>query len=209
MGEPRWVTVNQLLGVPNTQLRVPPYQRPYAWETEQVDELWDDLLQVGAAGRHFMGALVLNTEDVACPEVIDGQQRLTTLVVLLGLIRDGDAERKAEVVGRVQQFLENSFARRPDLRFKFRSGFANGDVLRDFVMRAPSDPERRRWTEASKLPKVERVRNAALIDSAERLRTKLEARVVSKSTDEQLAELERLEEIVVSQLQFVAIDVPG
>lgn len=75
--------LNALLGVPNRQLCVPPFQRPYAWEPEQIDELWDDLTQTLDEG-HFMGSVVLTSEDKLSPVIIDGQQRLTTLMILLG-----------------------------------------------------------------------------------------------------------------------------
>lgn len=70
---------------------VPDYQRAYAWDDRQVQELLKDLdhlLDDGVAHRHYTGTLVLSRvskEDVADAEyhVVDGQQRLTTLVATL------------------------------------------------------------------------------------------------------------------------------
>ncbi|WP_134600838.1 DUF262 domain-containing protein, partial [Pseudomonas aeruginosa] len=73
--------LNKLLGVPNRQLTIPAYQRPYAWEAEQVDELWHDIVET-LGSNHFMGSVVLCSPDQARPEVIDGQQRLTTIILL-------------------------------------------------------------------------------------------------------------------------------
>lgn len=71
---------------------IPDYQRPYAWGKEQALQLLDDL--EGALGRdtdepYFLGSIVL-VKDGSKPlaEVIDGQQRLTTLSILFAVLRD-------------------------------------------------------------------------------------------------------------------------
>lgn len=77
------------------QFEVPDYQRPYAWTTEQADELFDDLISAmkesrasGASSQYFLGSIVIIKEDKK-PEsrVVDGQQRLTTLTILLAVLR--------------------------------------------------------------------------------------------------------------------------
>ncbi|MEU7673566.1 DUF262 domain-containing HNH endonuclease family protein [Micromonospora taraxaci] len=72
---------------------IPHYQRPYAWGIEQALQLLDDLedaLVPDAAEPYFLGSLVLVKPDENAPqaEVIDGQQRLTTLSILLAVLRD-------------------------------------------------------------------------------------------------------------------------
>lgn len=76
--------------------RIPSYQRPYAWTIEQVSELLDDITvacgetgEVAAASPYFLGSIVL-IKDPQKPEadVVDGQQRLTTLTILLSVLRD-------------------------------------------------------------------------------------------------------------------------
>lgn len=66
-----------------TMLRIPPYQRPYAWKAEQVTELCRDVLAAKAAGRreYPIGTLVLH-KNREWLDVVDGQQRLTTLCLL-------------------------------------------------------------------------------------------------------------------------------
>lgn len=92
------------------QYQVPLYQRTYAWEKKQRDQLWDDLVELAQVRRtdpaatHFIGSLVLATSPdytvvgVSKLLVVDGQQRLTTLTLLLAALRDhlrttGDPER--------------------------------------------------------------------------------------------------------------------
>jgi uncharacterized protein with ParB-like and HNH nuclease domain len=72
--------------------RIPEYQRPYAWEREQATQLLDDLLEsLGRADDepYFLGSIVLvKRKGDPDAEVIDGQQRLTTLTILLAVLRD-------------------------------------------------------------------------------------------------------------------------
>jgi uncharacterized protein with ParB-like and HNH nuclease domain len=76
--------------------QVPGYQRPYAWTTEQARDLLDDLvgfMQAGGAvieriAPYFLGSIVLiKPENERKSDVVDGQQRLTTLTLLLSAIR--------------------------------------------------------------------------------------------------------------------------
>lgn len=75
---------------------IPGYQRPYAWGKEQAQELLDDLLgalatapeQLNEAAPYFLGSIVLiKSESSSDATVVDGQQRLTTLTLLLSAIR--------------------------------------------------------------------------------------------------------------------------
>src|SRR3954453_1098325 len=72
--------------------RIPDYQRPYAWEREQAEQLLEDLLDTLRRDEdepYFLGSVVLVKEpDQASAEVIDGQQRLTTLTILFAVLRD-------------------------------------------------------------------------------------------------------------------------
>ncbi|HVA51797.1 MAG TPA: DUF262 domain-containing protein [Pirellulales bacterium] len=78
-------TYRQLLGN-GLSYRVPRFQRDYSWSQDEWDDLWQDiqgvLLPTGEPA-HYMGYLVLQTSDNKAFDVIDGQQRLTTLSVLV------------------------------------------------------------------------------------------------------------------------------
>ncbi len=74
---------------------IPAYQRPYAWEIEQADQLLSDLLDAmdaptaATGGVYFLGSIVLiKTRGEPASRVIDGQQRLTTLTILFSALRD-------------------------------------------------------------------------------------------------------------------------
>lgn len=69
---------------------IPSYQRPYAWTTDQTSELFDDLydfFKTESDEGYFLGSIVLiKKDDQPIAEVIDGQQRLTTITILLSTI---------------------------------------------------------------------------------------------------------------------------
>ncbi|WP_425077903.1 DUF262 domain-containing protein [Psychroserpens sp. S379A] len=64
---------------------IPKFQRDYSWESEHWDDLWQDiqLILENQENEHYMGYLVLQTTDNKKYTVIDGQQRLTTLTILI------------------------------------------------------------------------------------------------------------------------------
>lgn len=86
--------------------QIPSYQRPYAWTTEQARDLFDDLVGfMNASGGaveemppYFLGSIVLiKAEALPNADVVDGQQRLTTLTLLLSAIRANVASGGADI----------------------------------------------------------------------------------------------------------------
>jgi len=76
------------------QYLIPLYQRTYSWEREQCARLWSDIINLHSTDRegHFVGSIVRIDEESAAGStlamIIDGQQRLTTLTLLLVALRD-------------------------------------------------------------------------------------------------------------------------
>src|SRR5437773_2410284 len=70
---------------------IPRFQRDYSWTADEWDDLWQDIqgtIAPNGEPAHYMGYLVLQTQDNRNFEVIDGQQRLTTLSLLvLGVLK--------------------------------------------------------------------------------------------------------------------------
>jgi uncharacterized protein with ParB-like and HNH nuclease domain len=98
------------------QFLVPHYQRPYSWKEQQWKALWSDiveLLEDDDSKPHFLGSIVTSParstpEGVEKRLLIDGQQRLTTLIVLLALARDRAKETGfAKVAERIQDLITN------------------------------------------------------------------------------------------------------
>lgn len=86
-------TIGQLF-TDSYEFEIPAYQRPYAWEEEQVSELLNDLFEAmddkdSSGGVYFLGSVVLIKQPgQSQSRVIDGQQRLTSLTILLSVLRD-------------------------------------------------------------------------------------------------------------------------
>jgi uncharacterized protein with ParB-like and HNH nuclease domain len=67
--------------------KIPRFQRPYSWEREHIEDFWNDSIRE-SSGDYFIGSMVVYeiTEDTY--GVVDGQQRLTTITMLLGVLRE-------------------------------------------------------------------------------------------------------------------------
>lgn len=98
--QPEYVSVGDLFSRESVFV-VPLFQRPYVWGDERWEPLWEDVVGVAegmlasdkAPGRHFLGSIVVQQRpngvtQVPRREVIDGQQRLTTLQILLKAVAD-------------------------------------------------------------------------------------------------------------------------
>lgn len=95
--------------------RIPRFQRDYSWTEEEWEDLWMDILgTIKPEGEpaHYMGYLVLQSENDKVYDVIDGQQRLTTLTLIVlavlkniqRLIDEGkDADRNKQRVDQIRQ----------------------------------------------------------------------------------------------------------
>jgi len=84
---PQSLSVNQLLSSNNEQYVIPAYQRRYSWQETQLEEIINDLERLDRSDNHFLGSIVCLVEPLSAGinklEVVDGQQRLTTISILL------------------------------------------------------------------------------------------------------------------------------
>ncbi|MGK7942002.1 MAG: DUF262 domain-containing protein [Crocosphaera sp.] len=105
------------------QFQVPLFQRPYSWKKNDWDTLWEDLMSIHdgeVEGSYFLGPIVtqsvLATADGISPFlIIDGQQRLTTLTLLLASLRDKLKSEKNELSEEIYKlYLINQFKKNDD-----------------------------------------------------------------------------------------------
>jgi hypothetical protein len=109
-------TFRQLLGNGLTY-HVPPFQRDYSWGEDEWDDLWQDIIGLFEAEgepAHYMGYLVLQSSDSKHFDIIDGQQRMTTIsiMILAGLSYLDDlvaADLDADNNRRRKEQLQNSY----------------------------------------------------------------------------------------------------
>ena len=94
------------------QFHIPSFQRPYAWTTDQTEQLFDDLLNAFNAAQdenldeeYFLGTIILAKNKDKGYDVIDGQQRLTTLTILYSVLASNvvDEEMKEGLKNKLYQ----------------------------------------------------------------------------------------------------------
>lgn len=122
------ISLISLISDASRRFVIPVYQRPYSWDEEQCEQLWEDILTVGryGDGTHFTGSVVwiqdgtMSAAGVTPLLLIDGQQRVTTLMLLLIALADY-ARRHGEKVD-ILRFSLEEIIDRGFLVSKYRKG---------------------------------------------------------------------------------------
>src|ERR1700730_11953120 len=145
------------------RLKVPKYQRSYAWEKQNVNELFRDLGDAlrQQANEYFLGSIVTQGLDSEL-EIVDGQQRLATISILIAAIRDylpgmADADRAKQIEG---EFLLSRDLRTQAIEPKITLNSDDNDFYRKAVLSEPKHEDRK--TKAAK-ESHERIRDAMVI----------------------------------------------
>ncbi|GAA7896650.1 DUF262 and DUF1524 domain-containing protein [Helicobacter pylori] len=128
------------------QFVIPIYQRVYSWEKEQCKELWDDIIKVGGDDKmdgHFIGSILYVLDRITHSNnallIIDGQQRLTTITLLLTALRDHWSDKHKEIE---DHYLINS-DKDGDKKFRLILSESDKDTLLSLIdkdRRKPSEP---------------------------------------------------------------------
>lgn len=131
-----------------TELKVDDYQRTYQWGPDEVNEVWEDLTHACETDEtHFFGTLILQGKQDGYATVVDGQQRLTTVFILVSTLRDAikelgldtlkgptESHLDIRVLDEAQKFMYPS-NNTNDHRFVSNRGVRN--MLRNFVIAEP------------------------------------------------------------------------
>ncbi len=131
----------------NNQFIIPIYQRLYSWKKEQCEQLWDDIIKIGGNDKmngHFIGSILYvldsNTHSNNTLLIIDGQQRITTITLLLIALRNhsSDEVKRKEI----ESYLINS-DKDGDKKFRLILSESDKDTLLFLIdknKRKPSEP---------------------------------------------------------------------
>ena len=156
------VSLNGLL-TGNQIFDIPVYQRGYAWERKNLEDLWEDLYYLDSSKKHYFGTVLLKDSEKTARtalatlkrfDVIDGQQRLTTVLILLREIIAQLKEVSAnELQGEVDA-LERSYLKDGG-HYKLNPLGDDGEFFHhvvidgnDFLTNATATHSQRRLTEA-------------------------------------------------------------
>ncbi len=129
------------------QLVIPIYQRVYSWEKEQCKQLWDDIIKIGGDDKmdgHFIGSILYVLDRITHSNntliiIIDGQQRLTTITLLLTALRDHWSDKRKDIE---DHYLINS-DKDGDKKFRLILSESDKDTLLSLIdknKRKPSEP---------------------------------------------------------------------
>ncbi|GAA8559593.1 DUF262 and DUF1524 domain-containing protein [Helicobacter pylori] len=136
------------------QLVIPIYQRVYSWEKEQCKQLWDDIIKIGGNDKmdgHFIGSILYMLDGITHSDnallIIDGQQRLTTITLLLTALRNHLSDED-EFLGKFScQKIQNRYLinsdKDGDKKFRLILSESDKDTLLYLIdkdRRKPSDP---------------------------------------------------------------------
>lgn len=113
-------TIEEFLGAPKTVFVVPVYQRNYDWKEENCKQLFSDIMGVISSGKeHFLGTICFKVYSSHERSIIDGQQRLTSITLLLKAVYDFDQDEEIKEDIKTQYLNNKGYGIDTDfLRFK-------------------------------------------------------------------------------------------
>lgn len=115
-------------------LKVPIYQRPYAWDEERIIDLIDDLKE-SFPEEYFLGTIVVSKKNKYL-EIIDGQQRLATFTILYSAIRNFfitlNDEEGAKIIE--EEYIYKPLLRTRDPKVKLDLGFNDNEYFKNFII---------------------------------------------------------------------------
>lgn len=116
---------------------IPSFQRDYAWKVRNIDDLFDDVEEAQeVGGGHYLGTFILSRKDRSeTVQVVDGQQRLTTLTILLDALIDAVDDIN------IKQHYRNTFITNPVTGDKFRVLGDNEAFFRDLLAEKSPVPQ--------------------------------------------------------------------
>ncbi|MCD0168445.1 DUF262 domain-containing protein [Deinococcus sp. 23YEL01] len=194
------LTVNELFSKPYIY-RIPDYQRDYSWEDEQVDALWDDItLQYVTArnpNEYFIGTIVVSRDNKQGEKVVvDGQQRLTTITMIMAAIRNiwskrGD-DRRAQ--GVAADYLGKEDRKTGDIKPRLILNENNNPTFVKYVLE----------DEKAEISKSVHSSNRLLVRALERIESHIEKWIEERSRP--VDDLLGIEEFIGNNLTIILIE---
>lgn len=146
--------IHQLFEGRNTLYKIPEYQRPYSWEKSHIDQLWDDLYEAwnnnaDADDSYFLGTIILVDNGDDRLDILDGQQRITTMVIFYAVLRDFFDEEVTGQLNRINRRLEES-PDSDDSKYRLITGEKHQDVFESTVLSGIALNEENSYTAAAR-----------------------------------------------------------
>jgi len=125
---PEAKTIRKIFGDSDSYYQIPDYQRPYSWDTERVEQLFDDIYLTMKDAvdpnttTYFLGPIILIKTKEGF-EVVDGQQRLTALTILFCVFRDLYANTDNQVINSVKSLIDQKYRLRLITQLQYQNKF--------------------------------------------------------------------------------------
>lgn len=152
-------SIQEFITLNGKRFIIPVYQRPYSWDEEQCAQLWDDVLDIGRRreGWHFTGSVVWVQQGEMSPAgvtpvlIIDGQQRMTTVTLLLialaeyarDYLNDNLLHDKDDLLFSYEEIIDDGYLinkhKRGDDHYRLTLSANDRDILR-LLIRHLEDP---------------------------------------------------------------------
>ena len=180
---------------------IPRFQRPYSWDEENINDFWSDVC-VNKGQDYFIGSMVVYKQSKQQLGIVDGQQRLTTITILLCALRDAffdlGCEDQAEGI---QQLIERkNLNNKPEYVLKTETSYP---FLQEHVQKFKEEPE----TETEVSAEEKSIKNASIRFKAfiQNLMREIDEKPPSSPKKKNLLKTTLLEEIRESVLNLNVI----
>lgn len=191
-------------------LTVPPNQRSYAWEKEHVTDFWDDITRAieNNESDYFLGSIVLNKGERSL-EVVDGQQRLATTVMIYGAVCDwlqfsGYKEHCAPLQKYLSDQDEQTLEELPKI---ILNDLDDAFFRQNVVNRTPDGRRTNPEDDRPKNRKRLKDSHKRIAEAAEAIRTKVYARAAGREPDG-VQRLKRLLSYLGNNVKVICVTVP-
>ncbi len=139
---PQPKTIQQIFSTGLISYELPEYQRDYCWKDEQVNQLWEDLNRAfknkDNYSNYFLGSIILVKKNDNLFEIVDGQQRITTLMILFCLLEKLYPQINAGKPSAVKSKQIKGYIMPDDdddnPRLRYYPGSANAMNFKDYVI---------------------------------------------------------------------------
>lgn len=135
-----------LLGISRVQYTVPVFQRTYSWGIKECQQLWEDIITAGSSEKnqpHFLGSIVyIDKESTTLTEnsaflIVDGQQRLTTVSLILEALarslNEGEEPENGFSSNKIRNYYLTNSEEQDDRRFKLILSATDKDSLKAVI----------------------------------------------------------------------------
>jgi uncharacterized protein with ParB-like and HNH nuclease domain len=195
---------------------IPDYQRPYSWTKDEIEDLFTDLdAVIHSDSNHFFGAFVFNDErrNENVIEVIDGQQRLTTIAIFLYVLRylyslepfrnfEGVEHRR----NKLKEYLEFLDDDGQMVGSKMKLGELNNEFFEEYIVKAWSMSLTEREDIIRRFKAMDKYNASKQIkESFEVILNKIENRIKDLDVTSAIKEIKEINEVLLKKFEVVEI----